>query len=101
MNVKNIGIVGAVAVFGACATAFLKHHAKEMNEEFEEMKNILNDINDSTSIEEVTALMHRANELFGRHNSVKEFQDLNAEILDRGTNKACELLEEAKEKKEA
>lgn len=101
MNVKNIGIVGAVAVFGACTTAFLMHHAIKMEEDFEEMKKILENIDAATNIEEVTALMHRATELFGRHNSVKEFYDLDAEVMDRGTKKACEILDEYKKEKEA
>lgn len=101
MNVKNIGIVGAVAVFGACTTAFLMHHAIKMEEDFEEMKKILENIDAATNIEEVAALMHRATELFGRHNSVKEFYDLDAEVMDRGTKKACEILDEYKKEKEA
>lgn len=100
MNLKNIAIAGAATVFaGVCATILLKHHAAEMDEDFEEMKDILDGIDNAGSIEEVTALMHCATELFGRHNGVKEFYDLNVEIMDRGTKKACEFLE--KEKKEA
>ena len=102
MNTKNIVFAGAATVFaGACVTMLLKHHAEKMDEDFEEMKNILNDIDDATSIEEVTARMHRATELFGRHNSIKEFYDLDAEVMDRGTKKACEILEEYKREKEA
>ncbi len=101
MNTKNIVFAGAATVFaGVCTVVLLKHHAIKMDEDFEEMRRVLNDIDSATSIDEVTALMHRANELFGNHNSIKEFYDLNAEIMDRGTKKACELLD-ADEKKEA
>ena len=102
MNTKNIIFAGAATVFaGACVTLLLKHHAKEMDEDFEEMKKILKDIDTAYTIEEVTALMHCATEIFARHNSLKEFYDLNVEILDRGTEKACEILDEYKKEKEA
>nr|DAO30544.1 MAG TPA: hypothetical protein [Caudoviricetes sp.] len=102
MNVKNIAVAGMATIFaGTCVTMLLKHHATKMEDDFEEMSQILNDIDTATDIEEVTGLMHRATELFGRHDTLKEFYDLNAEILDRGTKRACELLEDADEKKEA
>ena len=102
MNLKNIVFTGTATVFaGACTVMLLKHHAAKMDEDFEEMKKILENIDAATNIEEVTALMHRATELFGRHNSVKEFYDLDAEVMDRGTKKACEILEEYKREKEA
>ena len=102
MNTKNIAIAGAATVFaGACTVAILKHHVAETNEDLEEMKQILNDVNGATNIEEVQAYMHCANEIFAHHNSVKEFYDLDVEIMDRGTEKACEFLEECKKEKEA
>mgnify|MGYP004543123609 CR=1 FL=1 len=103
--ITNI-IVGATVstVVGLTAAGLLKHisNAKEAEntaDDFRELKTINGDIFNAENIEDVVDAMHRANEIFARHGSDEKFRELNAKVMDRGTQKACELLE--KEKKEA
>ena len=104
--ITNI-VLGATmsTVVGLAAAGVLKHisNAKEAEntteDDFYELKTINGDIFNAENIDEVINAMHRANEIFHRHNSDEKFYELNAKVMDAATKKACEFLE--KEKKGA
>ena len=102
-NIKNIVLGATVCAVTTLAAVGVMKHISNVNEnaedDFYELKVINGDIFNAESIDEVVDAMHRANEIFARHNDDEKFRKLHAKVMDYGTQRSCEFLEN--EKKEA
>ena len=110
-NIKNI-VLGATvsAVTVLAAVGVMKHisntnesqdNARNADDDFYELKVINGDIYNAESLDEVVDAMHRANEIFARHNTDEKFRELHAKVLEYGVERSCEFLDECKKEKEA